>query len=525
MLRLHLTPYGPVDWSWSDGVYATAEGASSIRPFAHPMVEDLAVTDGQRTLIVVRERIAGRAPVAGGVRMLDPAEFDTARSAAAAWPADFVMVETAPRMPVRVSAGACGTVPLYLAEDGTALHGSWDMADLQPYARVLSTREAARLLAFRPRYGSETLFEGIRRLTERATAHYGGGLYISYPEPALHRRPRALADGADVLGAFRDAIDTALDLRPLDQDTTAWHLTGGFDSGVIATRAAQRWPNQLTTAALLIGGPGREQQIRRRAQMRTRLPFSAHDTLVDALTEPPLHPGCARLQGEPISPYEEPLHHPFRLLTQALRAQGARVVVTGIGGDEMVAVSREEYPETDPPIDQVGQDLPWLGSAVTDALAYADDAVAPPAVVNSMTLLSMETMAPVLLRAGIWPVHPFAHPGMVQLGEQLPYDWRELKQLQRRQLASLGLNEDVTHPVERESFAEVVQHTLTSYGPGLLADMLTSGSMLFDMGLVDPDRLADACTHLEDHALYDETRDAKLIEVIHLHLATTAFLC
>ncbi len=49
--------------------------------------------------------------------------------------------------------------------------------------------------------------------------------------------------------------------------------------------------------------------------------------------------------------------------------------------------------------------------------------------------LSLETTAPVLLRAGIWSLHPFTHPGMIQLGEWLPMHWRELKQLQRRQLA------------------------------------------------------------------------------------------
>ncbi|WP_055546827.1 hypothetical protein [Streptomyces kanamyceticus] len=71
-----------------------------------------------------------------------------------------------------------------------------------------------------------------------------------------------------------------------------------------------------------------------------------------------------------------------------------------------------------------------------------------------MTLLSLETTTPVLLRAGIWPVRPFTDPNMIQLGEWLPYDWRELKQLQRRWLAALGLGSDVTQSRTRDSFAE-----------------------------------------------------------------------
>ncbi|MEU2682281.1 hypothetical protein ABZ654_00010 [Streptomyces hygroscopicus] len=93
-----------------------------------------------------------------------------------------------------------------------------------------------------------------------------------------------------------------------------------------------------------------------------------------------------------------------------------------------------------------------------------------------MTLLSLETTAPVLMRAGIWPLHPFADPGMVQLGEWLPLHWRELKQLQRRRLASLGLSPDVTESRVRESFAEVVQHSLTTHARQLFARMLIDGS-------------------------------------------------
>jgi hypothetical protein len=37
-----------------------------------------------------------------------------------------------------------------------------------------------------------------------------------------------------------------------------FHLTGGLDSGSIATRAARRHPGTLNTATLIITGPARE---------------------------------------------------------------------------------------------------------------------------------------------------------------------------------------------------------------------------------------------------------------------------
>lgn len=87
------------------------------------------------------------------------------------------------------------------------------MADLKELASALSAREAARLLVYQPRYGAETLFTGIHRLTERATATFGGALHLHYPEPALHATPRDLVPGADVLGALTATIDAALDMR------------------------------------------------------------------------------------------------------------------------------------------------------------------------------------------------------------------------------------------------------------------------------------------------------------------------
>ncbi|MEU7168375.1 asparagine synthase-related protein [Streptomyces morookaense] len=495
---------------------------SEITPFEHPMVEQVAVTDGTRTLLVVRERVADRASAEPSLpHQVSSGELDRARALVEQWPADYVLVETASGVPCRVTAGPGGIAPLYVAHDTKSLHGSWDMADLARHAGGLSPREVARLLIYRPRYSAETVFRGIHRVTERATAIYGGHLYLRYPEPVLHSGPRELAPDADVLGAFVEAMDDALDVRPLDSTETVLHLTGGFDSGTVGTRLAERHPGQFSTAALLIAGPGREHQIRRRAEIIKALPFAGPDHLIDAMEHPPLSPECARVRGEMISPYEEPLHRPFTRLTEALANHGARVVVTGLGGDEMVALSQAEYPHKS--MGEISDALPWIGDQARSALEFADEGIAPPAAVNSMTLLSLETTAPVLMRAGIWPVHPFADPGMVQLGEWLPMHWRELKQLQRRRLAALGLSPDVTESRERESFAEVVQHSLTTIARPLFARMLHDSSPLFDEQLVDPDGLRKAVRRLAEEP-YREDGDAQLLEVLDLHFAATAFL-
>lgn len=524
MLRLRLTPYSEnPTWQWSGACYSTLDTRSRIEPFRHPMVEHLAATDGRRTLLVVRERVADRPACDPNLRGLTPTEYDQALGAVTGWPTDFVLVETEPGQPVRVTAGSARTTPLYLAADQVTLFGSWDMADLRDHATGLNVKEAARLLIYRPRYSSETLYRGVHRLTERAVAHFGGSLWITYPEPALHRTPRDMDQDADVLGAFIATMDTAMDRRPWAERTTLFHLTGGFDSGTVATRAAERHPGLFSTATLLIGGLGREQQIRRRAEIRSRVAFADPDIIIDAMRFLPLSPDCPWVNGHVVNPTEEPLHRPFVEMARAVAEAGARTVVTGLGGDEMVALTQEEEPHKGLGEITDAQLLPWIGPRVPGVLGFADDGIAPPALINSMTLLTLETTAPVLLREGLWPMHPFADPAMVKLGEQLPFAWRELKQLQRRRLAALGMSEDVVHPVERESFAEVIEEALITNAPGLFARMLAEGSVLFDEGLVDPDGVRAAVDCLAP-GRYLEERDAKILEVLSLHMSATAFL-
>jgi len=193
VLTMRLHPYAPdLVWQWNGTGYATNRGSSEIVPYAHPLVEQLAATDGTRTLVMVRERTVGRPACDPAPRTVTAVEFDRALVEAPRWPGDYVLVETGPNLPVRVSAGARGIAPLYLAHDREVLHGSWNMADLRPFATGLCSKEVARLLVYRPRYSHQTVFTGIHRLTERSTAHFGGTLYLRYPAPALHGTPRAL---------------------------------------------------------------------------------------------------------------------------------------------------------------------------------------------------------------------------------------------------------------------------------------------------------------------------------------------
>jgi len=142
-------------------------------------------------------------------------------------------------------------------------------------------------------------------------------------------------------------------------------------------------------------------------------------------------------------------------------------------------------------------DLPWLCPVARAALPYDDDQIAPPAMGGGITLLAAECVAPPLLRADLWRVHPFAEAPLVTLGDQLPFHWRELKQLQRCHLATFGLSEDACNPKVRESFAELVEQSLLVNGLPLLRCILDQGSPLIEAGLLDPDGLKAAVTDMQ----------------------------
>jgi asparagine synthase (glutamine-hydrolysing) len=520
LTTLMIDPDAPQDWAWDGTRYTAPSGV--IEPHTHPMTEHAAVTDGTRTAVVLRERTRHHTDLRPGPVRVTPHDLDQVTAMARQWTADYVLIETEQRRPVRVTAGAARTTPLYLAYSGGVLHGSWDMGRLRQFAAGLNPKEATRMLAYHPRYSYETAFTGIWRLTERATATFSGELYIRYPDPVRHAAPRELADGADVLTAFASAIDTALDLRPLDPATTTFHLTGGLDSGSIAVRAARRYPSMLNTATLVITGPGRDHQLRRRSEILGRIPFGPRDIQVDAAERLLFGPDCDRTSGALVSPYDEPLYAHMTELNTRIATLGARAVVSGLGGDEMVAVGSAESKQA--ALDKTENfDLPWLGPVARAALPYGDDQIAPPAMAGGITLLAAECVAPPLLRAGLWPVHPFAEAPLVTLGDQLPFHWRELKQLQRRHLATFGLSEDACNPRVRESFAELVEQSLIANGLPLLHRILDQGSPLIEAGLLAPDGLKAAVNELENGP-YSENPWSKLVEVITLDQAARAFL-
>lgn len=258
-------------------------------------------------------------------------------------------------------------------------------------------------------------------------------------------------------------------------------------------------------------GPGR-QQTRRREAFIDRLRLGI-DTAVPLAQYLPFCP------GGPRGPYDDVYSEAQTALLARQADRGVRTVFTGIGGDEMLARTADEWERL--PVGTGVDPKPWIGDRTLAGLKEAEENVAPATVVNEMTLNAQACAAPPILRAGMWPAHPLADPQLIRFGEWLPKDWRWLKRLFRARLERRGCHGELIHPPLSENFAPVMREGLRRYGVAHVDVMLNDGSPLIDGGYLRPDGLAAARGRIAAGEYVD--RDAELCAALALDQTLRAF--
>lgn len=441
-------------WAWRNSLWLS--GTSWINPLQLDALRTESSRGSRGTVIAVRENRLG---------------------------GDFVELTLGNDRSVCLRAGSNGTAPLYVASNGTRLVGSWDPAELAPFARAdaLSPVVVARLLTRRHRYSAQTLFTTITRLTAGATITWSlaAGMSVRYPPPAAHvGQPRRLRPGADPIAHFGALADRAVaEVCDQHRRAVAVELSGGLDSANIALSAAGLAPSSLLSGGLIVGGhTGHAQSTRRRAISEH---LGLRDTAILVAEHLPLCPDGPRVPESAHYPDGDVYQEASDALRAVLHDAGARVVLTGYGGDEIMSLApAERSSDTRPP-----RLPPWLDRRTEYALADIDTGCSPVTEVALPTLVVFAARHPSYLRAGLWPIAPFASPELSRFGRSLPVEWRTGKELLRQRLTRFGLPRSVTHPVRPESFAATMRTALRRYAPALLADMLER-SVLIEHGLV-----------------------------------------
>ncbi|MFI5987572.1 hypothetical protein ACIBEA_42760 [Streptomyces sp. NPDC051555] len=485
---------GTGPWQWCEQAEGCwVRGEDRIRPLTNPALEARAVTDGTATLMVVRERAAGRASL---LRSTAPVRVDAAVYARAveecrSWPLQSVWIEAGPDG-LRLQTGLGGVCPLYLAYENARLTGSWQLMDLSAHQAPgkLDEKEVMRLLTGHPRYGHDTLFTSIKRLSERSSAYADAeGLQLVYPASAEHAQPSELSEGTDgaaLVGAFEALVDHIYARRPLTPAQIAAQLSGGKDSTNLALSLALAHPGLITPCALLIGGESGPQQIARRRMVIDHTGF-ASDVTVPAAEYPPLAPGgLRRAHPEAISPLDEPHLEAADALAQALMARGITTVVAGFGGDEVARVRRPDGGPVRTP-----ESPAWCGERVRDLLGEVNTGISPATVAPETALVALEVATPLLARRGLWALAPFTDPDLVRFGQRLPLEWKRDKRLLTERFAARGLPHEVVHPVLRENFGHLMNRAVHEYSSGLLRSW-GKDLHLVEQGFLDPAVLSES---------------------------------
>jgi hypothetical protein len=391
-----------------------------------------------------------------------------------------------------VSAGQLGTIPLYLTSREGTLHGSWDICELQrlSHSWKVNSRIAVRHLTRRHRYSSETIVEGIYRLTERATAIWSGSApKIIYPDPVAHiARAGRLRPGSDPVPILDHVLDSVI--RPaVGSGRPGIEVSGGLDSANVAAsvcRASARRPISLTlsleadrgSAQLArrdeLGGLLRMQSVTVRAA--DHLPFSSHGPRA-----------AGRIHDPTTSFYLEMLD------AMAGRAanEGLSSVFTGFGGDEIMAPHAGEAKIHVGP----ARVPAWLGPAGIVRLTEVDAACAPVSPVMFPSLMCFAVRNPTYVKHGIWPVSPLAHPAARRCVQSLPWQSRRNKQILRDRLQRAGASSDVTDPTVPENFSAMMRRGLKENGTRI-AESMTEHSVLERLGLIDATAWRDVVRRL-----------------------------
>lgn len=476
--RLALSDLTEPIWRWEQDHWRT--GGSWIRPVAHPALRHQLDVCAAVTTVLVCDAASPLTlqettdPIRGGDRVTGATQGDAA------------LLQTQPTR-IKLTAGIGGTVPLYLTANGDVLHGTWDLAALHHQVRHsgLLDRAVARALTRRHRYSSDTVFTDVTMLTERATATFTHeGLNVDYPAPAEHvSRARQLRPDADPHTALEHLLAEAL---------TPWHdseaplgleLSGGLDSAAVAV--ATRSPNRrLRTFGLIVDGALGAEQHRRRVTIAEHI--GAIDQTLPARDHAPFCASGIRASGAPHDPSGEFYREAFEALAASAAGRGVTVMLTGNGGDEIMAPRVDELPAPRP---QSLSEIAWLGPRTRDALTTIDDNLAPSATLPTPTLMGFAIHHPAYLRTGIWPATPFTHPRLIRFAEQLPLELRRKKVLYRDVLSRAGLPPLVTHPQRTEHFRGLMQHGLRHHGLPLAERLLADGMILADHDYIDPDAL------------------------------------
>lgn len=484
------------DWDLESGVF----GKGYINPYHHEAVEFYFVfcEELKRAFFVCREkdfRFSAEQiqkkykhfPI-----KLDRHDYEDAFRAISEWPLNFICIELcleeAPR--ISVSCGTYHSVALYLSTYANYVVGHWDpeaLCDLLPELQLNYECVAQKLLLLSS-YGTETFFKNISRLPDRGCYEAileGANVKASIkkPTPLPYRLAGTPPSGADVLKIYDEALKAAINtwISP-NYSKIGVELSGGLDSSNLALALRSVYARDICSYIVLAGGVEGDLQREKRPEIVNKI--RAHDTCFEGVEYPPL----CNFETKAVWPdshyYMEAEGHKCDLL----RAENIPVIMTGQGGDLTMLLHASE----DDGIPLTDQELTLNNFISDEYLSVKPEPDWPMGILNGCTVSGLHILSTHFLRHGIWAIHPFASLDLIDFCRSLPPEWRKGRKIMKDRLLWCGLSEHYITPKESGHFLNIFLKGTPTIVEA--ARKLVRNSILVDCGIVDRQKLHDACS-------------------------------
>lgn len=496
-------------------------GDSYVEIFNHSIIESFLIKGIDKYLLVIRERLDNFSLPSTEFQEkypkfeVDNSEYELITNNLRKWPLEFLILEivkpeTSPsNYVINLEAGVWGTAPVYLISTEGIIAGSWDITKLYPFIDVncVDIAEVIYFLSGIQGYTSRTIFKNIKLLTERAKAFFEpGSWHIEYPEPAPQISPHFLTEKALVTDTYREILSSSLQRWSCHRNVggLGCELSGGLDSANVTAIAPSVCDFQVATyGTILLGEMGRQQERRRKELIEK---FHTLDYTVDAshVSYHPLSPNGSRLRRKLMNPYEELYSELFEAMLAIANKNGHKVILTGIGGDELVLpdsfeigrCKEDKRRETQKRKESLfsGCFFPTTHFMHPLARIICEEKVSaqtkfPKTKIPESALNAARFRAPMFLRNGIWPLNPLCTPELVEFCHKLPLRWRAKKYLQRQLLKELNISKNTIYPKIKESFSGLMNTSISNTSKSHVKRLFEE-SYLSEINFIDQNKIS-----------------------------------
>ena len=245
----------------------------------------------------------------------------------------------APKRRLLLARDRLGIKPLYWAQAGSRLlFGSEIKAILASGLVRAEANDSAlpELLGTRYLSGTETLFEGVRRLLPGHTLVFEDGQvtirqYWDVPTGEPNPEVARLSE-QEAVRRFRELLDESIRIRLMADVPLGMFLSGGLDSSAIAALMARMIDRPLKTFSVAFKERSYSELDYAR-QVSTAIGADAHEVVIDDQDFFAALPKLIWHEDEPIAhPSSVPLY-----FVSELASKHVKVVLTGEGSDELLA--------------------------------------------------------------------------------------------------------------------------------------------------------------------------------------------